>query len=354
LESLRRQSRVPEEFLFVNDRCHDGSARIAVDYAFQVLDLTDDFGLAAGRNLALHHATGDILVGIDADVVIDGDFMAEVQRQFEEHPDLTAMCGRLDELPNNTLPDRWRAVHRVQHLGDQPCWNPMFLFGHSTAGRVAALRQIGGWNPHFRTNGEDHELSCRLVTAGYRLKYVPTCHAWHLRRDTLESLLRTSWNYTYHWQERKGTLDSLGAWWTTRVAVLWQQYRYQLTGDGAQPEISFITLLGVWDAMLRDLIAIQQRLGVSLDLRPFCQAVCTALALCKANSAVVSGVADWLSRLLDSATSNHGIPVRLPPALLVALQQSAVQCLPPAPSYWKLIEESYHRLKAEQGFCPVV
>jgi GT2 family glycosyltransferase len=45
--------------------------------------------------------------------------------------------------------------------------------------RTAALREVGGYEPHLFMYGEDVELSYRLRDNGYRLRYVPKATVWH-------------------------------------------------------------------------------------------------------------------------------------------------------------------------------
>src|SRR3954449_10597127 len=69
LWSLHNQTRPADQFLFIHDRCTDRSPAIAADSGFDVHEQVGKIGLAAGRNQALALADGDVLVGLDADVV---------------------------------------------------------------------------------------------------------------------------------------------------------------------------------------------------------------------------------------------------------------------------------------------
>src|SRR5690242_19852625 len=79
LQALRAQTRPADQYLFIDDRCTDGSAELAREHGFEVHPTGPaDFGLAAGRNLALQHAAGDILFGVDADAVAEPQCLAEI------------------------------------------------------------------------------------------------------------------------------------------------------------------------------------------------------------------------------------------------------------------------------------
>ncbi|MGC8787000.1 MAG: glycosyltransferase family 2 protein, partial [Anaerolineae bacterium] len=56
--------------------------------------------------------------------------------------------------------------------------------------RLSVLREVGGFNPAFRTNAEDVDVSLRLRRAGYRLRYLPDARVYHQRTDDEASLKR--------------------------------------------------------------------------------------------------------------------------------------------------------------------
>jgi GT2 family glycosyltransferase len=346
LAAIKRQTRPADEHLFIDDRCSDASPQIAAEYGFRVLAMKSDFGLGAGRSFALARASGDILLGVDADVVLDEGFLAEVERQFVECAELAAMCGMLIERPGANLPDCWRAEHMVQHEGDEAQWNPYMLYGHSTAGRVSALRAVGGWNRLLRSNAEDADLSARLRVAGCLTRYVPRCQAWHLRRDSLDSLLQNNWNYTYHWLVDSGRIDSLDVWQTCRMPDFWHTYLERLVRE-QQPDIAFITLLAVWDGMVRDLLTYQQRTNAPRALTEVIHDVCECLTLKNAENTVVSAVRGWLTRLVPTPAS-AAATLALPGDLLQELRRTSMQFLPEDPVYWALVAQSCRRQQASE------
>ena len=91
LEALRTQSRKADQSLLVNDRSTDASVEIAKKHSFEICETTpDQFGLAAGRNVALAHAKGDVLVGCDADVSLAAEAALSL-----EHPTPTRESTRM-------------------------------------------------------------------------------------------------------------------------------------------------------------------------------------------------------------------------------------------------------------------
>jgi len=56
---------------------------------------------------------------------------------------------------------------------------------------------VGGFDPIYRTNAEDHDISYKLRQAGYRLVYTPHARVYHQRGDDWRSLLKMVYRYAY-------------------------------------------------------------------------------------------------------------------------------------------------------------
>jgi GT2 family glycosyltransferase len=105
--------------------------------------------------------------------------------------------GRLIETNCTTLPDRWRTFNMRQHWGDDLVLGPRFLFGNNTLFRKSALLAAGLYNRTFRTNFEDVAMSEQLVRMGEKLVYIPSAVVFHLRSDTISSVIRSNWKWRF-------------------------------------------------------------------------------------------------------------------------------------------------------------
>ncbi len=63
-----------------------------------VLVTTDTRGLSRNRNIALAHATGDILMFADDDIVFYDDYEALVMSEFEKHPEADAIKFHINQV----------------------------------------------------------------------------------------------------------------------------------------------------------------------------------------------------------------------------------------------------------------
>ena len=346
LDSLKNQVRPADEYLFINDRCSDQSPQMAADRGFRVLDLIADYGLAAGRNLAFEYAGGDILVGIDADVVLEPDFLRELECQFDRRAEIAAMCGQLRERYTDTVPDFWRSVHMSQDLGNNEQLNPHHLFGCTLACRLAALRSVGGWNSAFRTNYEDVDLSQRLRAAGCNLLYVPGCRAWHLRQDTLDSVLQGFWKWNYDGPDLAGEFASLEAWASRRLPVLWAIYGAFWQAEQQARVLSFITLLMPWSMMIRDLHALRKTVGDVGNLQGLVALGAGVLARCGAENGTVAAAVRSLSCLVQSLDAVPAARPAMHPSVLQYIERTALESISGA-DRWKRISDT---LRGQMGF----
>jgi len=295
LTSLRSQTRPADQCLFIDDHCSDESPEIARQHDFQVLQLQEKTGLAAGRNCALNRAEGEILQGFDGDVAAEKNYLEELEKHFEAMPQIAAIGGRMEERFTDSPADLWRSIHMAQHWGPKDHINPPYLFGATVGSRVSELKAVGGWDERFRSAFEDVEISNRLKTVGSRLLYTPACRAWHLKRDTPDSVLRTFWNWNYFGYEEHLSNPTK---WSERLAAAWGRYRQYRVEDQQHPSLRMLTLKMAWAWTIRDLYALRKsapKVGHIPDIIKIAETVVTRLGM---NPEATVSLVAWLKALV--------------------------------------------------------
>jgi len=220
IQAILAQSYPLTELLIIDDGSTDETVELAARYPVRIVKQPCNKGLSEARNLALAACGTPFLANLDADVLPDNHWLERLMLQFESArlneqagtglTPLGGVMGRLDELHDTTLPDQWRAVHMGQHHGDEPKPDVPHLYGCNGLWLKDALMRAGGHDPLYKTNGEDCDCSDRVHGQGYRLAYEPAARCRHLRRDTLESVLRTIWRYHTPYYEYRYGLFSTG------------------------------------------------------------------------------------------------------------------------------------------------
>ncbi|MFH2020501.1 MAG: glycosyltransferase family 2 protein [archaeon] len=179
----------------VDNNSFDGSKEWFEKNRIKVIYQTKK-GLANARNLAIRKCQSELLASIDADCVLD-KYWLKYALVHLDNPKVAGLCGRLIEKNTATLPDRWREFHLGQHWGNNNI-NPPFLFGSNSIFRKQALLTVKGYNEKFGSNFEDVDISRKLKNAGYTLVYEPRCICYHMKNDSIRSILDTQRRWTYY------------------------------------------------------------------------------------------------------------------------------------------------------------
>lgn len=200
LESLSRldYSRDRYEVIVVDDG-GDPPAASVVARAPPTLRISQlrqaNAGPAAARNLGAASATGNFLAFTDDDCLPQPDWLTAMARALTAYPGcmvggatVNANVGNLCSATSQLIQD---IVYRHYNVDPE---RARFLASNNLALAAAAFREIGGFDPGFRT-AEDRELCDRWLAGGRRLIYYPPARVAHVRHLTLWSFCRQHFGY---------------------------------------------------------------------------------------------------------------------------------------------------------------
>ena len=182
------------EVIVVDDGSVDATSAIALEYGFRVIR-TENHGLSSARNTGFEAASGEYVAYIDDDAWPDRDWLMFLVHAFEvtsaaavggpnvsptDDSDEALAIARAPGGPVHVLLDDSRAEH---------------LPGCNLALRRSVLEENGGFDPRFRTAGDDVDLCWRLLECGETIVYSPGAMVWHGRRRSVRGYLRQQRGY---------------------------------------------------------------------------------------------------------------------------------------------------------------
>lgn len=176
LESLQGQV---SSLVYVDSGSTDGSvaAAEAAGAVVVALDMTQPFTAARARNagLACLDAAGgpDLVQMIDADCILDPDWIGVAAGFLADHPDVVMLSGRLRErFPEATV---WNRL--ADHEWAAPAGETDAVGGIAVL-RRGAVAAVGGYRDSLIA-GEEPELCLRLRRAGGQIWRLAADMAWH-------------------------------------------------------------------------------------------------------------------------------------------------------------------------------
>ena len=192
LEALNHGKDDGTEILVIDDRSTDGSAAIAQDAGVRAVPNAHARGPAGARNHGAELASGDILLFVDADVVVPKNAISLIRETFAADPKVSAVFGSYDTEPAepNFLSQYKNLFHHYVHQAARE--DSSSFWAGCGAIRAAEFRKLSGFNeadyPH--PSIEDIELGWRLSRSGGRIRLEKSLQAKHLKRWSATGLLK--------------------------------------------------------------------------------------------------------------------------------------------------------------------
>ncbi|HEX6488093.1 MAG TPA: glycosyltransferase family 2 protein [Candidatus Dormibacteraeota bacterium] len=208
LEALFEGADLPLEAIVVDNASKDGSAdAVANRYPeAKVIRLDKNVGFGRANNMGLQRCRGRFVLLLNPDVLLAPGSLAKMADFMLVRPDVGAVGPRLrrpddslDRAARRAFPTPATAFYRFTGLNRLfpksrrfNRYNLGYLDQESTheidAGtaacllvRRAAIDRVGLFDPDYFMYGEDLDLCFRLKTAGWKIFYLPTADAVHVK-----------------------------------------------------------------------------------------------------------------------------------------------------------------------------
>ncbi|HKN59947.1 MAG TPA: glycosyltransferase, partial [Candidatus Acidoferrales bacterium] len=197
------------EILVINDGSTDHTAELVQqnygrDPRVRLL-LQSNHGKPSALNHGLTEATGEIVVSIDADTVVDPEAIPRLVRHFE-NPKVGAVAGNVKVMNRNRWLTRWQALEYItsQNL-EKRAFDLLNCIpvvpGAVGAWRTELLRSMGGFSGD--TVAEDTDLTLTIRRNGWKILYDEDAIGRTEVPETMEALIRQRFRWTF------GTLQAV-------------------------------------------------------------------------------------------------------------------------------------------------
>jgi len=154
------ESKGIESEILVVDSGHDKTLKLARPISDKVFKFRER-GVSKARNFGASKASGDILLFIDADVIVPMDVLEEVIRTFEDKAVVAAISRVVPRrFGSHSLSASKRLFYLFDDIFIKNCVKHNFLLRFYNRGDVLAVRR----DSFFKTEGFDEKLATMEIT----------------------------------------------------------------------------------------------------------------------------------------------------------------------------------------------
>ena len=190
------------EIICINDGSKDRTGELLDQMLsryprLRVVHLAKNQGKAVGLNTAAVIAQSEFLICIDGDAILDPHLIPWTLRHFDS-PRVGAVTGNPRIRTRSTILGKIQVGEFSSIIGlikrAQRSYGRIFtVSGVIAVFRKSALHQVGYWSPDMLT--EDIDISWKLQTKSWEIRYEPRALSWILMPETLGGL----WKQRLRW-----------------------------------------------------------------------------------------------------------------------------------------------------------
>lgn len=218
---FRAMENVDGEVWVVDNNSVDGSVDMVREKfpEVQLIDSKENLGFSRGNNLAMRKASGEYLLLLNPDTLVEEDTFEKVVRFMDENPKAGGLGVKMVDGKGNFLPESKRSLptpsvafykifglsslfpkskrfgkYHCGYLDKNETHEVEILSGAFMLMRKEVLDKVGLLDEAFFMYGEDIDLSYRIVKEGYKNYYFADTTIIHYKG---ESTKKSSVNYVF-------------------------------------------------------------------------------------------------------------------------------------------------------------
>lgn len=270
--SIVAQARLPDELILVDQSDSNACMREIQDLVNGVLYLNHIYdpsvsGLIDAKRVGVSNSSGDIVCFLEDDVVLEPDYIGQMESAFDSHPTMMGCCGVMTNLPE--LPSNYVMFFHLFHRGifhdsrvgvhgHLAARNAGLIPSQYLSGGTSAFRKsVFGQVPFDLANGffmlEDIDFSMRAVAVfGDRFYIHPGARLAHYMSPVNRAVLGNKYRrklrefLVFYKKHGKGTAQLAALMWL--LTGLWVEAMLtSLRARNPGPLAGY--LHGVWDGV---------------------------------------------------------------------------------------------------------
>jgi GT2 family glycosyltransferase len=196
LTNLGSQRRIPDQIIVIDNGSTDTSQLIAREFGVDLIVFPENRGFATAVNEGIRRATGDWILIVNNDVVLEPDWLERLLTSAERENAPFAVGKLLRPTGMNEIDGSWDLVSRAAYAWrcgygkrDGAIWSTprRISFAPMTAAifRREVFERIGMLETRFESYYEDVDFGVRCALAGLQGIYEPAAVALHMSKTTL-------------------------------------------------------------------------------------------------------------------------------------------------------------------------
>lgn len=205
-ESIKKQTKSPEEIIFVEDSSTDKTIGVLKDFQKERENIkifrVKNKNISKNRNLAIKSSKNKIIVCIDAGCSMDKNYLKKIYSAFNDKK--IKFVGGVSKLKPKNLFDKCFA----DFVEKKKITSNYLPKGHAMAFRKELWEKIGGFPEYLALGAEDTYFGKEAIKRGYPPKIITGAVVYWENRKNLKEIFKQFKNYGY-WDAKAFSLKGL-------------------------------------------------------------------------------------------------------------------------------------------------
>jgi GT2 family glycosyltransferase len=181
------------QLILVDNGSSDGSIEFVQSTypTVEIVSSLKNLGFAGGNNLGYEHATGDYILFLNNDTIVETDFLTKLVHGLSSDPKIGGVQSKIISMDDHSKFDSIGAFLTntgfLYHYGylqtvDKKYDHSIRLYtakGACMLFRKSVIDKVGLFDPDFFAYFEETDFCHRVLIAGYKILYIPDSVIYH-------------------------------------------------------------------------------------------------------------------------------------------------------------------------------